>query len=232
MCWRCEVCLHQYSCTCPDSVILSTICVHIHLIRIFVLNPQHVPLAGIRSSVAAALSSPKPFVNTTKNIGATFDITSSSSSSLKKISQNTSSSSFNNKDNLKISIQNKCISIMAMLRNNGGNKKKWNRECLLSCDQQLEIVHNLLEYKNGNNTCGTPGKVSQGSRRKPPGHAKMADNNMSVTTSPSATVASEARVSAQYTLDQHLVTTDGVLVLQEDNGRYRYRVLCVASTRG
>ncbi|XP_018013314.1 uncharacterized protein LOC108670357 [Hyalella azteca] len=40
-CWQCEVCVHQYTCTCPDSTVLSTVCVHVHLIRILMRDPHH-----------------------------------------------------------------------------------------------------------------------------------------------------------------------------------------------
>ena len=29
---QCDICIHQYSCTCPDSLVCLTICKHIHLL--------------------------------------------------------------------------------------------------------------------------------------------------------------------------------------------------------
>lgn len=31
-CTQCDICIHQYSCTCPDSLVRLTICKHIHLL--------------------------------------------------------------------------------------------------------------------------------------------------------------------------------------------------------
>ena len=32
-CSDCNICVHEFTCTCPDSVIHATICKHIHLLR-------------------------------------------------------------------------------------------------------------------------------------------------------------------------------------------------------
>ena len=41
-CTECDICIHEYSCTCPDSLVRLTICKHIHLLlRIFRPNDIH-----------------------------------------------------------------------------------------------------------------------------------------------------------------------------------------------
>ena len=41
-CTECDICIHQYSCTCPDSLVRLTICKHIHLlIRKLYQNNMH-----------------------------------------------------------------------------------------------------------------------------------------------------------------------------------------------
>lgn len=37
-CTECHVCIHTFQCTCPDSLIMSTICKHIHLVKRSTLN--------------------------------------------------------------------------------------------------------------------------------------------------------------------------------------------------
>ena len=32
-CSKCELCIHSLLCTCPDSLIMNTICKHIHLVK-------------------------------------------------------------------------------------------------------------------------------------------------------------------------------------------------------
>ena len=32
-CSKCELCIHSFLCTCPDSLIMNTICKHIHLVK-------------------------------------------------------------------------------------------------------------------------------------------------------------------------------------------------------
>ncbi len=32
-CQRCNICLHRFLCNCPDSLIQSTICKHVHLLQ-------------------------------------------------------------------------------------------------------------------------------------------------------------------------------------------------------
>ena len=42
-CSECRICVHQYLCSCPDSLMQSTICKHVHLLRHFLLqlnNPR------------------------------------------------------------------------------------------------------------------------------------------------------------------------------------------------
>ena len=41
-CTECDICIHEYSCTCPDSMVRLTICKHIHLLlRMFRPNDVH-----------------------------------------------------------------------------------------------------------------------------------------------------------------------------------------------
>ena len=40
-CSDCRVCIHQYVCNCPDSLIQSTICKHVHLLQRFLLQPKN-----------------------------------------------------------------------------------------------------------------------------------------------------------------------------------------------
>lgn len=51
-CPKCRVCVHAFACTCPDSLIMSTICKHIHLVKRTIMNesvdqpndaPEHTP---------------------------------------------------------------------------------------------------------------------------------------------------------------------------------------------
>lgn len=51
-CPKCQVCVHSFACTCPDSLIMSTICKHIHLVKRTIMNesldqpndvPEHTP---------------------------------------------------------------------------------------------------------------------------------------------------------------------------------------------
>lgn len=37
-CNRCNICVHMYSCTCPDSLIQNTICKHVHLLNLKVIK--------------------------------------------------------------------------------------------------------------------------------------------------------------------------------------------------
>ena len=48
----CRVCVYSFACTCPDSLIMSTICKHIHLVKRTIMNesldqpndaPEHTP---------------------------------------------------------------------------------------------------------------------------------------------------------------------------------------------
>lgn len=34
-CEQCKICIHEFQCSCPDSLIMSTICKHIHLVKHF-----------------------------------------------------------------------------------------------------------------------------------------------------------------------------------------------------
>ena len=40
-CSECRICVHQYLCNCPDSLIQSTICKHVHLLQHFLLQPNY-----------------------------------------------------------------------------------------------------------------------------------------------------------------------------------------------
>ena len=40
-CSECNICIHQYVCNCPDSLIQSTICKHVHLLQRFLLQPNN-----------------------------------------------------------------------------------------------------------------------------------------------------------------------------------------------
>ena len=41
-----RVCIHQYTCTCPDSLIQSTICKHIHLLQRYLSQDQSIAMDG------------------------------------------------------------------------------------------------------------------------------------------------------------------------------------------
>lgn len=38
VCKECQLCIHTFDCACPDSLIMSTICKHIHLAKHITLN--------------------------------------------------------------------------------------------------------------------------------------------------------------------------------------------------
>ena len=40
-CSECNICLHQYVCNCPGSLIQSTICKHVHLLQRFLMQPNN-----------------------------------------------------------------------------------------------------------------------------------------------------------------------------------------------
>ena len=45
-CTECNVCIHQYSCNCPDSLITHSICKHIHLVRRYTMETVEYPVTG------------------------------------------------------------------------------------------------------------------------------------------------------------------------------------------
>ena len=49
-CSECNICIHQYVCNCPDSLIQSTICKHVHLLQRFLLQPNNPTENGDGSS--------------------------------------------------------------------------------------------------------------------------------------------------------------------------------------
>ena len=42
-CTKCDICIHSYSCNCPDHLIHNTICMHIHLVVRFKQEKQEKP---------------------------------------------------------------------------------------------------------------------------------------------------------------------------------------------
>ena len=43
-CTECHLCVHSFTCTCTDSLIMSTICKHVHLVKGSILqNPSQPP---------------------------------------------------------------------------------------------------------------------------------------------------------------------------------------------
>ena len=52
---QCQICVHTYSCTCPDSLITATICKHIHLVALH-NSQKNTPIEAIAAIINTTTS--------------------------------------------------------------------------------------------------------------------------------------------------------------------------------
>lgn len=51
-CTQCHLCVHSFTCTCPDSIIMSTICKYIHLVKCSILHDPSQPPSDDKGDIS------------------------------------------------------------------------------------------------------------------------------------------------------------------------------------
>ncbi|KAF2353972.1 hypothetical protein FHG87_015273 [Trinorchestia longiramus] len=214
-CWQCEVCVHQYSCSCPDSIILSTVCVHVHLIRILMRNPHHGSHVNTNSTPTSVIP---VGINNAKV--------------------------FKGKEKMKLSIRSKCATLMSLLKNNtpptttgtvpydDNSNNQWSKERLSKCDALLDQAlaslhgHATPSVKQTTTAEATPSLLLHDRSTTVLSNTESSGMQMLYPTQDTgASGVSRVPLHPSYsdpqTLGAEISTVESLLVLHEENGRFR-----------
>ena len=144
ICRECQICIHQYVCNCPDSLILHTLCKHIHLVERY----------SKRESNESTMDTDDDNVQGDDN---SYDV--------EEINRLKSFAQSEEKVDL-LSVRNRVTGKISSLLSDAGQSKVLNN--LLQLEKQINSAHSLFLSVEENTTVPKVIKMTEEARAAPP----------------------------------------------------------------